>query len=281
MVISDDSTTIMTDGFFTRPRAMDMLFGKVTPEVDDITWALDKLDLKHLDGIFVVHSHFDHAMDAPEVAKQTGAIVYGSSSTANICKGWMLPEQQIHTFESNVSIQIGNFKITPILSDHYVFANKRLREKALEGKQTITEPLVPPVKLMDYKMGGAYTLFIEHPKGSFLIQGSAGWVEGALDSIKTDIAILGIGGLGAQTADYQGEYFAQLVDKIEAKQVYAIHWDNFVGSIREPMKGPILLSDWIGGRTIKGFEAVEREVSKRENVSWNLLPQWDKVVLLE
>ena len=281
LVISDDSTTIMTDGFFTRPKAMDMLFGEIEPEVDEITWSLEKLALGRLDAIFVVHSHFDHAMDAPEVAKQTGAIMYGSESTANIGRGWNLDEKQINVFENGEAIQIGKFKITPILSNHYEFANPKLKAKALGGNQEITEPLIPPAKTMDYKMGGAYTFLFEHPKGSFVLQSSAGWKENSLDSIKTDIVLLGIGGLGAQTEAYQAKYFEEIVDKLGANQVYPIHWDAFVGTVRQPLKGPILLSDWIAGKTIKGFEAVEREVDKRENVQVNLLPQWDKVVLFE
>ena len=279
LVISDDSTTIMTDGFFSRFSSRDMLFGKIAPQKADIQWAMDKLAIDKLDAILVVHSHFDHAMDAPEVARLTGAPMYGSESTANIGRGWDLPENQIKIFQDRQSMQFGKFKVTPILSNHFVFANAAVKEQALGGSQEITTPLVPPVSALDYKMGGAYSFLFEHPKGSFLLQSSAGWKSGSLAGIQVDKVILGIGGLGAQTWDYQTTYFKELVDKVAAKHIYLIHWDAFAGSIRKPIQGPSLFLDWYASSTIKGFEAVEREVAKRPNLKVNLLPQWEKVKL--
>ncbi|MEM6725514.1 MAG: hypothetical protein AAF598_15850, partial [Bacteroidota bacterium] len=99
--------------------------------------------------------------------------------------------------------------------------------------------------------------------------------------IQTDLVFLGIGGLGAQTESYQETYFDELVDKVKATQLYLIHWDGFTGSIRKPIKGPILFTDKLMGKTKSGFQAVEREVEKRKGLNVNLLPQWEKVVLFE
>lgn len=279
LVISDDSTTIMTDGFFSRFASWDMLFGTIEPQKADIKWALDKLAMDKLDAILVVHSHFDHAMDAPEVAKLTGAPMYGSESTANIGRGWNLPENQIKVFQNRQPMQFGKFKVTPILSNHFVFANAAVKEQALGGNQEITAPLVPPVTALEYKMGGAYSFLFEHPKGSFLLQSSAGWKSGSLAGIQVDKVILGIGGLGSQTLAYQATYFKELVDAVNAKQIYLIHWDAFAGSIRQPIQGPSLFLDWYGGKTVQSFKAVEREVAKRPHLKVNLLPQWKKVKL--
>ena len=281
VVISDDSTTLMTDGFFSRPAAMDLIFGEVEPDTADIRWGLERLGVKQLDAIFVAHSHFDHAMDAPEVARLTGAKMYGSESTANIGRGWNLPEEQLGIFQNRKPIQVGKFTITPILSRHYQFANPEMRKRALGGKQEITEPLVPPVPALAYKMGGAYTLLFEHPKGSFVLQSSAGWLENSLEGIQTDVVLLGIGGLGAQTEEYQATYFKEIVDELQAQQLYLVHWDAFTSSIRKPIRGPMLLSDWVEGNTLGAFEVVKKEVAKREGLKANLLPQWEKVVLFE
>ncbi len=279
LVISDDSTTIMTDGFFSRFPAWDMLFGEIEPQKEDIKWAVDKLNIDQLDAILVVHSHFDHAMDAPEVAKLTGAPMYGSESTANIGRGWKLPENQIKVFQDRQPMQFGKFKVTPILSNHFVFANAAIKEQALGGKQEITAPLIPPVSALEYKMGGAYSFLFEHPSGSFLLQSSAGWKEGSLDGIQVDKVILGVGGLGSQTPDYQETYFKELIDKVQANHIYLIHWDAFAGSIRQPIQGPVRFLDWYAGATEEGFQAVERAMKERPNLKVNLLPQWEPVKL--
>lgn len=281
MVFSDGVTTLMTDGFFTRPSALELIAGKIEPRTEDIKWGIKRLGITALDAIFVVHSHFDHAMDAPIVAQLTGAPMYGSTSTANIGRGLSLQEQQIKLFEDRKPIQVGAFKVTPILSKHYEFPNSRVKEQALGGNQEINAPLIPPVAAMDYKMGGAYTLLFEHPYGSFLLHSSAGWKENGLDDIKADIVIMGIGGLGAQTAEYQGQYFEEIVDKLGPEKVYIVHWDALVGSIRKPIQAEILLLDKLMGKTIAGFEAVEREMTLRPTIPFFLLPQWEKTVLFD
>lgn len=276
LLLSDAETTILTDVYFSRPGPLKLGFGKIAPDEEDVKWGIKRLGITTLDAILVVHSHFDHAMDAPIVAKLTGAPVYGSESTANICRGLDLPEQQIRLLEERQSIQIGDFRITPILSNHYEFPNPRVRETALGGNQEITEPLVPPVKQEAYKMGGAYTFYFEHPRGNFLLQSSAGWKENTLDSIQADIVFLGIGGLGAQTEDYQSEYFRQIVDQVNPRKVILIHWDALTGSVQEPLQGEVWLIDKLMGKTQETFDAVEREMAKREEISLFTLPKWEE-----
>ncbi|MEM1124182.1 MAG: MBL fold metallo-hydrolase, partial [Bacteroidota bacterium] len=281
LLISDDSTTILTDGFFSRFPSEQFYFDSVAPKMEDITWALERLGNPEIDAVFTGHSHFDHAMDAPEVAKRTGALLYGSRSTANIARGWQLPERQIRLVADKQPVQIGEFKVTPILSNHYIGLTED--GQAQFPKDTIDEenlvPLVPPVKIGAYKMGGAYNFLITHPNDTFLIVPSAGWRKGSMENIRANKILLGIGGFGAQTAEYQSLYFQETVDKVQANQIYLIHWDGFSGPIQEPMMGPALFLDYFGIKTQKAFEAVEREVRQRPQLKVNLLPQWTPVVL--
>ncbi|RBP51274.1 MBL fold metallo-hydrolase [Arenicella xantha] len=95
LLISDGRSAIMLDAWFSRPTAMQVLAGEIEPDMQAISHALQRSELRQLDVIIPVHSHFDHAMDAPEVAKRTGAVLLGSESTANIARGWGLDEAQI------------------------------------------------------------------------------------------------------------------------------------------------------------------------------------------
>ena len=60
----------------------------------------------------------------------------------------------------------------------------------------IPEPLVPPASAFDYKLGKAYVLHIEHPRGNAMLVGSAGFVPGLLEGLDVDVLFLGVGGLG-------------------------------------------------------------------------------------
>lgn len=277
LLISDGETQFLTDGFFSRPGMASILLGEIYPDTLDIAWALDRLGVSHLDGVFVLHSHFDHAMDAPEVVRLTTAKLYGSASTLNVGRGWGLGEEQMQLFEDDQSIQIGKFSIRPILTKHYEFPNEALKERALEGSQEIEEALVPPAKAFDYKMGGAYSLYIEHPQASFLIHGSAGYETDGFADLRPDAVFLGIGGLGKQKESYQLEYFKELLDKTDVKKVFPIHFDAFAGSIREPMQGPTYLNN-IMMDTDASIQTTLDACQKR-SIQLKLLPQWEKVKL--
>ena len=68
-------------------------------------------------------------MDAPEVARRTGAMLMGSEATANIGRGWGLPEEQIQVLSHRVPVQLGAFVITPIESRHFQFPDPAMRER--------------------------------------------------------------------------------------------------------------------------------------------------------
>ena len=196
LLFSDGETRWMVDGWFSRPGPFELLFGKIAPDLAAIGRGLAANEVTNLDAVFPVHSHYDHAMDAPEVALRTGAVLMGSESTANIGRGWGLPESQIQVVADRASFQLGEFVITPIVSRHFEFPDPELRERAL-ADPLITAPLVPPVSAFDYKLGVPYVLHVSHPRGSWLIVGSAGYLEGALEGFEADTVLLGVGGLGS------------------------------------------------------------------------------------
>src|SRR5204862_525561 len=84
--------------------------------------------------------HFDHALDSPVVAMQTGALLVGSSSTANIGRGYGLPEERIRTVKFGDSLSFGRFKVHFLQSAH-------LPTGYASGP--ITAPLVVPAAASD------------------------------------------------------------------------------------------------------------------------------------
>jgi len=74
-------------------------------------------------------------MDAPEVARRTGARLLGSESTANIGRGWGLPESQIRVVVNRQPIRLGRFLLTPIESRHFQFPDPRMAERALARRR--------------------------------------------------------------------------------------------------------------------------------------------------
>ncbi|MFF3460163.1 MBL fold metallo-hydrolase [Streptomyces sp. NPDC002730] len=93
LLLQDGTTTVLSDGFVTRPSIARTVAGTIQPDRDVITRAINRLDITTMSAVFCCHSHYDHALDAPIWAAQTGAQLLGSQSTANVGRGLGLQEQ--------------------------------------------------------------------------------------------------------------------------------------------------------------------------------------------
>ena len=272
-LISDGTTALMTDGFFTRPPLHKLLPGaKIAPDPQVIARSLERADVRTLAAVLVLHSHFDHAMDAPEVARQTGALLVGSSSSANVGRGWGLPEEQIRTVETGKPQSFGNFTVTFFRSRHVPLPLGRWTLG-----QEITEPLVPPTSALAYKEGGSYSVLIEHPLGNILVQGSAGYVEGALAGRQADVVLLGIGALGRSDRSYKDAYFREIVEAVAAKRIIPIHYDDFTLPLDQPLRPFPPLFDDVARSMAYLIERTEADPGLR----LELLPLWKKIALIE
>ena len=280
LLFSDGETQWMTDGWFSRPGPLRLLLGKIAPDLSSIERGLADNHVVALAAVLPVHSHYDHAMDAPEVARRTGALLLGSESTANIGRGWGLPESQIQVLVDREPVQLGKFVITPIESRHFEFPDPAIRERAL-GNPELTVPLVPPVRVFDYRVGTAWVLHVSHPKGSWLIVGSAGYVEGALQGLDADIVFLGVGGLGSQTADYRETFWRETVDATAPTHIIPIHFDSLTGPAEGPFKGPVQAVAFISGGQEDTLLFLHDKASDNPELHFSTLPRFEEVVLFE
>src|SRR5262249_42214915 len=73
--IEHDGWTVLLDPYLTRAPLSRCIFRRLEPD--------EAAAAKHTpraDAIVLGHTHFDHALDAPLIARRTGASVYGSKS---------------------------------------------------------------------------------------------------------------------------------------------------------------------------------------------------------
>ena len=226
LLIDDGDTQLLIDGYFSRPGLLDILLKKpISSEIDTITQVLNQHKINRLAVVIPVHSHFDHAMDSAEVAKQTGAILLGSTSTAYIGRSSNLAEAQIKIAEVGEPVIFGQFSVTLFPSEHAPLATN----SSIDG--IISQPFELPAPYTAWQLGKAYSIVIKHPKGSMLVQGSAGFVPNALKQTKVDAVFLGTGGLNTLSSDYQQQYIFEMVKKTEPNTVYIVHHDNLFGEL--------------------------------------------------
>jgi L-ascorbate metabolism protein UlaG (beta-lactamase superfamily) len=278
LLFSDGETAWMVDGWFSRFGARELFRGEIAPDPEAIARGLERNAVDRLAVVIPVHSHFDHAMDAPEVARRTGALLLGSPSTANIARGVDLPEAQIRLAVDREPVSFGRFEITLIETRHFEFPDPAVREQALEDPE-ITAPLVPPVGAFDYRLGTPYAIHVRHPLGRFLVQGSAGYVEGGLAGFDADVVFLGIGGLGTQTADYREAYWRETVTLTGARRVFPIHWDSLMGPIEGPFTGERRIATFLSGDGDRTLDFLKQKEATIPGLRFATLPRYEEVVL--
>lgn len=241
LVFDDGETAWMTDGFFSRPGVLATAATRIGPDPQRIDDALQKMGVTRLAAVVPVHSHYDHAMDSPVVAQRTGAKLIGSVSTMRIGRGLGLPPAQMQLVQSGEQVRLGKFTLRFIASRH-----SPTPYSDGHSVELIETDLVPPQRVFAWREGTVWSIHVAHDGGgTWLVQGSAGFVPGALAGLRADTVFLGTGTLGKKSEAYRAQFWNETVSAVGAKRVVPIHWDNFWLALDEPLQAmPLLLDDF-------------------------------------
>jgi len=249
LLFDDGETQILIDGFFSRPSITEILLGlPVNNDAAMINYAMNEFRMRRLAAIIPVHSHFDHAMDIGAIANRSSASVVGSESTAQIARGAGVPEDQITVVNSATSFEFGNFKVTLRPNSHAPVGWRG--SVPLDG--VIEAPLTMPQPVTAWRMGGAFTVIIEHPQGTALVQGSAAYKKYDFRDIAADVVFLGVGQLSSLGRDYAELYWQHTVTASGSHSVYPIHFDDFTKPFGEVALAPKVINNfektaiWLG-----------------------------------
>ena len=229
LLVDDGQSALLTDGFFSRPGLLTVGLRKLAPSLPRIDGCLARLGVERLEAVLPVHTHFDHAMDSAVVAQRTGAKLVGGTSAAQLGRGAGLPADQLVVVTPGEPMSLGAFDVTLVVGNH-------CPPDRFPG--TITEPPVPPVRASAYRCGEAWSTLIHHRPTDrrLLVVGSAGFVPGALRGRRADVVYLGVGQLGLQPERYLRDYWDEAVRAVGARRVVLVHWDDFFGPLREPVR---------------------------------------------
>lgn len=277
MAWTDGQSTWLVDGFFSRQALNKVLLSRLEIEENRVLEVANEIFQRlgmpaALSGIVVAHSHYDHSLDAPFLARHFGGRVYGSQSTWQIAQGQNLPAMQMEVMPQGGVASLGQFNVKLALSAH--------APTGFSGGFN-TQPLRLPAHALSFKEGLSYSFVVSHPAvGSApfaLIQPSAGFVAGQNKGLTVNTVFLGTGGLGKLDKQYIADYWQEMVVSTGAKKVYLIHWDDFTQALLEqgrpvslkPM--PKLLDDF--PRSLELLKAF----AKRDEVDLHVLNAWDMI----
>ncbi len=268
LLLDDGSSTLMTDGFFSRPSLARVALGKLSPSSARVDGCLARAKVTRLDAVMPVHTHFDHVLDSALVADRTGARLVGGESAANVGRGYGLAEDRLVVAEPGEPIRLGAFEVTLVNSHHSP-------PDRFPGE--IAAPVIPPVKVSTYRCGEAWSTLVHHRPSdrSLLIQGSAGFVTGALAGRRADVVYLGVGQLGLLPESYLVDYWTETVRTVGARRVVLIHWDDFFRPLSKPLRAlPYAGDDLDFSLDVLGKLAADDDIALDMPTAWRREDPW-------
>ncbi len=205
--------SLAIDPFFTRPPLRRLWFGRVSPNRRLVSELMPQCDV-----ILVTHSHWDHLMDVPEIARQTGAQVLGSPNTCAVLAACGVPERQIHCVGIGDRRAVQGFEIDVLPAEHPRTPIDRLIYGPLPRR------LSPPLRLLDYRADVCF---------GFLVR-VAGWrILSGDQPVSSDVWLGPVLTVRAKVGT--------LLRAIQPRLAIPIHWDVFTRPLHKgtrPMPAP-------------------------------------------
>lgn len=175
-------------------------------------------------GVLVGHTHFDHAVDAPAIARRHGTKAYGSASLGHLMRLHGLGELAVEV-EPHRPYELGPFVVRFVPSRH----SKLLfgRKVPMDGELTCDhlDGLAPGA----YKCGAVYGIRIEVAGVALYHQGSADLDESELAADPVDVFLAGIAG-----RSFTPRYWQRILPRLDPRVIVPTHYDNFFTPLGRP-----------------------------------------------
>jgi L-ascorbate metabolism protein UlaG (beta-lactamase superfamily) len=168
-------------------------------------------------GVLVGHTHFDHAVDAPALARRLGCKAYGSASLVNLMGLHGMAERAVEVEPYRV-YEMGPFEVSFTPSVH----SKLLLGLAVPYDGELTCEHLDSLSPAAYRCGQVWGISIAVGGLRFYHQGSADLLDDAIRERGVDVFLAGVAGRG-----FTERYWQRILSRLEPQVVVPTHYDNF------------------------------------------------------
>jgi len=218
-------STLLIDPYVSRPGLQTSLTRRLRPDLDAV-----RRHAPPADAILCSHSHHDHILDVPEIARLSGARVIGSDASANYCRAHGLPASQIIQVDPPETVEIGPFRIT---------VRPSLHGRAVAGRVplvgTIPAGVKPPLRLREFRNDTTFGILVEVGEGSRAVRvfhlGSADFLPETVEGIRCDVLLPCLMG-----RDRRPGFTHDLLAAVQPRVVIPFHFDDFFIPLDHPIR---------------------------------------------
>jgi L-ascorbate metabolism protein UlaG (beta-lactamase superfamily) len=193
-----------------------MVRGELRPAIPDV--AAIREHAPPTDSIFISHPHFDHIMDAPEVARLHGATIHTSPQGCELLRILGVAEEQIRPIRSGERLAKGEVAVTVYRTQHRIIFGK------VPFQGPLRPGLAPPLHGRDYRMVQLFSFLVEVGGMRILICNGID----AEPRVAVDVLIVGPDAIRWQLELILGD--------TQPRVVLPNHWDNMFQPLSAPVK---------------------------------------------
>jgi L-ascorbate metabolism protein UlaG (beta-lactamase superfamily) len=206
-------TVVWIDPYVTRLSLRDLAARRVVPASPAAIAAW----IDAADAVLVGHTHFDHALDVPAIARRFGARVFGSSSLAQLMKIHDLAAHAV-VVAPHRTYEVGPFRFHFVPSRH-----SRLQlGLAVPYAGELTCDHVDQLTPQRYRCGQVWGICIEVAGMRIYHQGSADLIEDEIRDRGVDLFLCGISG-----RRFTPRYVERIVRALAPDRIVPTHYDDF------------------------------------------------------
>jgi L-ascorbate metabolism protein UlaG (beta-lactamase superfamily) len=176
-------------------------------------------------GVLVGHTHFDHAVDAPAVARRFGCPAYGSSSLVALMGLHGIAELAVEVEPYRV-YELGPFEVSFVPSAH----SKLLLGLKVPYAGELTCDHLDGLCPSAYRCGQVWGIQIAVAGLTIYHQGSAELDDEAIGHRSVDLFLAGIAG-----RNFSRRYWERILPALDPAAIVPTHYDDFFRPLDRPL----------------------------------------------
>ncbi len=215
-------TVVWIDPYVTRLSLGALVRRRVTPPSEDAvaTW------IDRADAVLVGHTHFDHALDVPAIARRFGCKVYGSTSLQHLMGLSGLADRAV-VVSPHVDYEVGPFKFHFVPSVH----SKLQLGLGIPYSGELTCEHLDGLTPQAYRCGQVWGLYIEVAGVRLYHQGSADLLEDEIKDRGVDLFLCGASG-----RRFTRRYVERIITALAPQAIIPTHYDDFFRPLGAPVR---------------------------------------------